>query len=141
MAKRNIILILVLIIFSTLLNSQEVANYAEIATFNWQDQARQIFLSPGIYHFEFSGRITTDTPFDPTNLWLYCATIENISEYGQYDTACCPMSNGGVGDRSDDIRITDPGYYTIKAGIESIYACTVNTNQAVLIRTYQLPLK
>ena len=142
MTKKIGILMLILLTFTILLNSEEVA-YSDviIGTFSWQDQPRDIFLLPGIYHFKFSGTITTDSPFTEYNLWSYNAVIDGNYSYSQYDSASSPVVNCGVGDISSEVKIYESGYYSIKAGIQSIYGCIVNSNQATLIRTCLFSLK
>ncbi len=140
--KIGIIIGIILIAYFGLLNSEETESHnVIIGTFTWAQSSQEIFLLPGIYHFDFTGTITTDIPFDEYNLWEYRAIIDGVSSYSQYGSTCSPSVNSPVGDTSPNIVINESGYYLIRAGIKSIYGCSVTSDQANLIRTCSQSLK
>ena len=129
--KKNMIVIALIAIFVMGANAQ-VGQV--VATMSWEDGYQNIYLPTGIYHFEMRANITTDVPFDETNTWMDSAEIVNVFSYAEYNSAPYAYVAINVYDETGSITIENNGTYSIRAGTYATYACTVNSNEATLIR-------
>ena len=135
--KKIIALMLVLLGF-TFISAQQSNIEIVVQTFSWENGTQNVYLQAGTYRFEFEARVTTDVPYDETNTWNDCAFFSDGSyNFSEYSFAGWEVVNYPFYAGTPIFRVPIAGVYSIRAGSYEIWACTVNSNTAKLIRLNQ----